>query len=159
MTMICSAPCSAPRTFPLQSQARSSETATAFSAVSYAIDSLQGNLMLSSLYGRGVTITLAVPTSRALQDAVLVRAAGQIWGIPELAVLDRVARSSLSPAPSVGSSNVQWSQHIVPLSPLAGAVGLSEREPSERVLVVSSPSGPVAFAVAADLGRRQVAAR
>ena len=128
-------------------------------AVSDAIDSLHGNLMLSSIDGRGVTITIAVPTSRALQDAVLVRAAGQIWGIPELAVLDRVERSSLSPAPPAGSSNVHWSEHIVPLRSFAGAVGLSEREPSERVLIVSSPSGPVAFAVAADLGRRQVAAR
>jgi two-component system chemotaxis sensor kinase CheA len=41
----------------------------------------------------------------------------------------------------------------------AEAVGLGEQQPPRRMLVVSSPTGPVGFLVESVIGRRQVAAR
>jgi CheY-like chemotaxis protein len=52
-----------------------------------------------------------------------------------------------------------WQGAPVPLVPFAEAVGLVEDEPVSRVVIASTPSGPVGLLVAAEIGRRQVAAR
>ena len=52
-----------------------------------------------------------------------------------------------------------WQEAPLPLVSFAEAVGLVEDEPLSRVIVASTPSGPVGFLVAAEIGRRQVAAR
>ncbi|NIS31095.1 MAG: hypothetical protein GWO04_14635, partial [Actinobacteria bacterium] len=100
----------------------------------------------------GTTVRVTVPTSRALQDAVLVRAGGQTWGVPGLAVIGRVPYPGDEP-------KVSWEGKQIPMASLAMAVGLVESDPLERVIVVTSPSGPVGLAVSEELGRRQVAAR
>ena len=56
--------------------------------VAAAAESLRGSVVLESEPGQGTRVIITVPTSRSLQDVVLVRAAGQIWGLPEIAVLD-----------------------------------------------------------------------
>jgi two-component system chemotaxis sensor kinase CheA len=127
--------------------------------VAAAIESLHGTIVLESEAGSGTRVIITVPTSRALQDAVLIRAAGQVWGIPEIAVLDRVPidRAELS----VGQSRLEmaWQGSVVPVSSFAEVVGLRDPADPTCILVVSSPVGPVGLSVAEDLGRRQVAAR
>jgi CheY-like chemotaxis protein len=102
-------------------------------------------------------VTITVPTSRSLQAVVLVRAAGQIWGLPEIAVLDTL------PAPSAGGRDgdrrASWQGAPLPTVSFAEAVGLSAKEPPGRLVVTSTPSGPVGFLVPEEIGRRQVAAR
>lgn len=127
--------------------------------VAEAVESLHGTIVLESEAGSGTRIVITVPTSRALQDAVLIRAAGQTWGIPELAILDRVPidRAEMS----VGQPRLEmaWQGSVVPVSSFADVVGLRDETDPTCILVVSSPVGPVGFSVAEDLGRRQVAAR
>jgi two-component system chemotaxis sensor kinase CheA len=118
-----------------------------------AVESLHGTLSFETTEGEGTTVRLVVPTSRALQDAVLVVAGGQTWGLPEIAVLDRV------PHPADGGTAMAWRDTEIPLRSFAEAVGLGESRPQTRVLVVTSASGPVGFTVASELGSRQVAAR
>jgi hypothetical protein len=50
--------------------------------VAAAVEALHGTVMLETHPGESTRVTITVPTSRALQDAVLVTAAGQTWGIP-----------------------------------------------------------------------------
>jgi chemosensory pili system protein ChpA (sensor histidine kinase/response regulator) len=102
---------------------------------------------------------VVVPTSRALQDAVLVLAAGQKWGIPAIAVLDRLAPEVAASSGEGVHRVMDWDGLQIPVRNFAAAVGLVESDPITRLLVVSSPSGPVAFAVAAEIGDRQVATR
>ncbi len=125
--------------------------------VAAAAESLRGNVVLESERGRGTRVTITVPTSRSLQDVVLVRAAGQTWGLPEIAVLDSlpVPRGE---AAEIGSQ-ITWQDAPLPLVAFAEAVGLPEDEPLTRVMVASTPAGPVGLLVAAEIGRRQVAAR
>jgi chemotaxis protein histidine kinase CheA len=120
--------------------------------VAAAVEALHGNLMIDTEERIGTTVKLTVPTSRALQDAVLVRAGGQMWGVPGLAVLGRV------PYPGDGST-VSWEGSQVPMASFAKAVGLVESDPLTRVVVVTSPTGPVGLAVSEEIGRRQVASR
>jgi two-component system chemotaxis sensor kinase CheA len=122
--------------------------------VAAAAESLRGSVVLESEPGRGTRVTITVPTSRSLQDVVLVRAAGQIWGLPEIAVLDSLA----GPAQS-GPSEFVWRGSTIPVISFAEAVGLTEEEVPGRLVVTSTPAGPVGFLVAEEIGRRQVAAR
>jgi len=118
-----------------------------------AVEALHGSLTMDTTPGEGTEVRIVVPTSRALQDAVLVVAAGQTWGLPEIAVLDR-----LPMGPDRGD-RMEWQGSSIPVRSFAEAVGLTEDEPPSRVVVVSSQAGPMGLAVERDLGSRQVAAR
>jgi len=128
-------------------------------SVAEAVEALHGTLVLDSEAGSGTRITITVPTSHALQDVVLFRSAGQMWGIPELAVIDRVAASTVELAETPIRTEMVWNGSSIPVMSFAETVGLRASNDSSSILVVSSPGGPVGFAVAEDLGQRQVAAR
>lgn len=129
------------------------------SDVAAAIEELHGTIALESSPGEGTLVTIVVPTSRALQDVVLITAAGHKWGIPEIAVLDRRPVSSGNIVGSGASRRMEWHGVEIPVRSFSEAVGLAETEPASRILVVSSQSGPVAFLVSTEIGARQVAAR
>ena len=121
-----------------------------------AAKSLRGSVVLKSEPGRGTRVTITVPTSRSLQAVVLVRAAGQIWGLPEIAVLDTLG----PPAGADGERpEVSWHGAPLPTVSFADAVGLVSKDPPGRLIVTSTPAGPVGFLVDEEIGRRQVAAR
>ncbi len=127
--------------------------------VAEAVEALHGTLVLESEAGSGTRITITVPTSHALQDAVLIRSAGQMWGIPEIAVIDRVSADSAEFIETPTRTEMIWNGTSVPVTSFAETVGLRAIGAPTCILVVSSPVGPVGFAVEEDLGRRQVAAR
>lgn len=129
------------------------------STVAQAVETLHGTVVLDSETGSGSRVVITVPTIRALQDAVLFRAAGQTWGIPELAVLERVPMVAAELSAGQARLEMAWRGMVVPVAPFADAVGLQDSSDDTTILVVSSPVGPVGLSVAEDLGRRQVAAR
>lgn len=127
--------------------------------VAEAVEALHGTLVLDSEAASGTKLTITVPTSHALQDAVLFRAAGQTWGIPEIAVIDRIPLDEIEFVETPSRTEMIWDGSSVPVTSFAETVGLRGLGEPTCVLVVSSPVGPVGFAVEEDLGRRQVAAR
>ncbi|MCH7584978.1 MAG: response regulator [Acidobacteria bacterium] len=127
--------------------------------VAEAVEALHGTLVLKSEAGSGTRLMITVPTSHALQDAVIIRAAGQMWGIPEIAVIDRVPIDSAEFVETPSRTEMIWNGTTIPVTSFAEAVGLRALGQPSSVLVVSSPVGPVGFSVEEDLGRRQVAAR
>lgn len=127
--------------------------------VAAAVEALQGTVVLDTRPGEGTRITITVPTSRALQDAVLVAAAGQTWGIPAIAVLDRLPLAAAGLRPVAGRLEMTWGGSSIPVMSLAEAVGLRDTREPGRVVVVSTSLGPTGFLVDEELGRRQVAAR
>lgn len=127
--------------------------------VAEAVEALHGSLTLETEPGKGTRVSITVPTSRALQDAVLFIAAGQTWGIPELAVLDRLPMDSVELLETPQRTEMTWQGVTLPVTTFAEAVGLRETGEVTKVLVVSSPVGPVGFMVVEELGHRQVAAR
>ena len=115
--------------------------------------------MLETEPGVGTRVVITVPTSRALQDAILIVAAGQTWGIPELAVLDRIPLDSVELTATDQRTEMDWRGTTLPVASFAEAVGLRETDELGTILVVSSPVGPVGLIVVEELGHRQVAAR
>jgi two-component system, chemotaxis family, sensor kinase CheA len=127
--------------------------------VARAVESLQGTLTFETEPGAGTRVVIAVPRSRALQDAVIVRSAGQAWGLPEISVLDSRPAAEIELREVGGRSEVDWSGRWIPAVPFAEAVGLRSAGTPQRMIVVSTTSGPVALLVEEETGRRQVAAR
>ena len=127
--------------------------------VAEAVEALHGTFVLRSEAGSGTRLVITVPTSHALQDAVIIRSAGQMWGIPEIAVIDRVPTDSVEFVETPSRTEMIWNGTTIPVTSFAETVGLRALGEPTHVLVVSSPVGPVGFSVEEDLGRRQVAAR
>ncbi len=128
-------------------------------AVTAAIEALHGSFRFETEPGQGTRVTLAVPTSRALQDAIIVRAAGQQWGIPETAIVDVRPIEAVEITKTPHRNELTWHDQQIPVASFAGAVGLGEREDSQYVVVLAGPVGPVALTVPDTLGQRQVAAK
>jgi chemotaxis protein histidine kinase CheA len=127
--------------------------------VAAAVEALYGTVVLDTRPGLGTRVTLTVPTSRALQDAVLVSAGGQTWGIPAIAVLDRLPLVAAAVRSAGERLEMQWGDGAIPLLSLAEALGLRDLTQPDRVVVVSTPLGATGLIVDQELGRRQVAAR
>jgi chemotaxis protein histidine kinase CheA len=128
-------------------------------AAAEAVEALHGTLTVETTPDAGTRLTMVVPTSRALQDAVLIVSAGQKWGIPEIAVLDRIPAGRVEFHGSGADLEMTWEGERIPVSAFAQAVGLTESEEAGRVLVVSTATGPVGFTVTEEIGARQVASR
>jgi len=129
------------------------------SAVTEAVEALHGTFTFDTAPGEGTTVVLVVPVSRALQDVILINVAGEQWGLPEIAVLDRLRVADI---PFVGTAphlTVEWEGASIPVYSFAYAAGLTSTEEPRDLLVVSIPSGPVGFLVDRVLGARQMAAR
>lgn len=118
--------------------------------VASAVETLQGTLSFESS-AAGTRVVLTVPQSRALQDALIVSAAGQSWGIPAISVLGIVDFPQ--------ADHLTWEDREVPVVPLTKALGLRSRRKPSLAVVVSTTAGPIGFGIDADLGTRQVAAR
>jgi len=128
-------------------------------AVTEAIEALHGTFTFETTPGEGTRVVLVVPVSRALQDVILINVAGEQWGIPEIAVLDRLRVADIPFAGTAPHLTFDWEGNRIPAYSFADAAGLTSTEEPRDLLVVSIPSGPVGFLVDRMLGARQMAAR
>ena len=126
--------------------------------VAQAVEALHGTMTFETDPGRGTRVVLTVPGSRALQDAIVIRSARQAWGIPEVAVLDHLRVAEVSDD-GVVPSVIEWGGGSIPVYSFAEAAGLTATDPPGSLVVVSSPGGPVAFAIDRVVGARQIAVR
>ncbi len=125
--------------------------------VAERIEDLHGSLELDTELGVGSKMTIAVPTSRALQDALIVRAGGQQWGFPEAAVADVVELAA--DVRASGRQEIMWMDQLIPLYDLAAVVGLRVADEPRHAVVLRNPLGATALAVAEVVGQRQIAAK
>jgi chemotaxis protein histidine kinase CheA len=127
--------------------------------VSERIEDLHGSLDLETKLGQGTKITIAVPTSRALQDALIVRSGGQQWGIPEAAVADVIDLAVADVRGDDRRRELMWMDQPIPLHGFAGVVGMRADEAPTHAVVLRNPLGATALTVAEVVGQRQVAAK
>ncbi|NNC74671.1 MAG: response regulator, partial [Acidimicrobiia bacterium] len=122
-----------------------------------AIESLNGSLHFESSE-MGTTVTFRVPTSRALQRALIVRTGSQQWGIPEAAVLDVLPMSEVEILEDKDRSEMLWREHRIVLTSLGDLIGHPGHK-DNVVIMLSSRSGPVAVCVPEVVESRDVAAK
>jgi two-component system chemotaxis sensor kinase CheA len=120
---------------------------------------LNGDISIRSERGKGTTFILTLPVSAALQNALIVRVAGQSLAIPErnVATVTEVERDQIR---RIGSGrSFLYRQAVLPLHDLGVLLGLSEIPEDDAraiqpVVVASSGRSLVGLEVAA-IERRQ----
>ncbi|MFQ5553822.1 MAG: response regulator [Acidimicrobiia bacterium] len=125
-------------------------------AVAQAVEALFGRVKLETTAGVGTSVTVTVPTSRALQRVVVVEEDGRRWGLPE-AVVDEVIPGAgaeidwRSAAPAL-----DWHGREVPVVPFGELVGAAAPGDPSYVVVVSHRLGEFAFTAESVTGVREV---
>ncbi|NQV06588.1 chemotaxis protein CheW, partial [bacterium] len=127
--------------------------------VAESVEALHGSVVIESTSGTGTKIRFTVPTSRALQDVILVRAGGQIWGLPAIAVDEVIPLPAAGVRSAANGEQMEWGGTPIDVISFAATVDLMPGNAPTDVVVVDSPVGPVGFTVDGVVGRRQVAAR
>lgn len=122
-----------------------------------AVEALLGSLHFES-DDMGTTVSMRVPTSRALQRALIVRAAGQQWGIPEAAVLDVLPLGQVELITGAGRTEFLWRGHRLILASMSDVIG-QPGDTDSTVVVLSSRSGPVGIGIPEVVESRDVAAK
>lgn len=128
--------------------------------VKTSIEKLRGKIEIESKEGEGTTFSMVLPLTLAIIDGMLVQAAGEIYIIPTLSVVEsfRPEREIVHAIKEKGEFVSLRGQHI-PVIRLSDVFDLpTERiEPWEGILVcVETEAGRIAIMVDELVGRQQV---
>ncbi|MDD4855238.1 MAG: chemotaxis protein CheA [Sulfuricurvum sp.] len=128
--------------------------------VKTSIEKLRGKIEIDSKEGEGTTFSMVLPLTLAIIDGMLVQAAGEIYIIPTLSVVEsfRPEKEIVHVLKGQGEFVSLRGQHI-PVIRLSDVFDLStERiEPWEGILVcVETDAGRIAIMVDELIGRQQV---
>jgi two-component system chemotaxis sensor kinase CheA len=129
-------------------------------AVKRAVEGVGGSIEIESAPGLGTRILLRLPLTVAVQPVLLVRAAGEVFGVPiakvhaaahaDVAALDRSRGEPMLPHGGV----------FVPVRELSTLLGFGARAPGPRAVVVADADGaPIGLAVDALLGHQDAVLR
>jgi two-component system chemotaxis sensor kinase CheA len=124
-------------------------------AVKRAVEAVGGALDLDSVPGRGTRVVLRLPLTVAVQPVLLVRAGGEVVGLPiakvhgatevEVAALDR----------SRGEPVLAHGGRLVPVRELAALLGFDAGARARAVVIADGDDAPVGLAVEALLGQQE----
>lgn len=128
-------------------------------AVGAAVELINGGVSIESRPSEGTVVTLSLPASLALRSVLLVRAGGQIWGIPEPAVLAVMPVGGAEFRPGDKRMELWYQGRPVPVAALASTLGIKEPEPLAWVVVLATTAGAMAVTVPKVLRRRRVAVK
>ncbi|KIM10137.1 MAG: chemotaxis protein CheA [Sulfuricurvum sp. PC08-66] len=128
--------------------------------VKTSIEKLRGKIEIESVEGQGTTFSMVLPLTLAIIDGMLVQAAGEIYIIPTLSVVEslRPEREIVHAFQEKGEFISLRGQHL-PIVRLGAYFGHEERriEPWEGILVcVETEMGRIALMVDELVGRQQV---
>jgi two-component system chemotaxis sensor kinase CheA len=125
-------------------------------AVKSQVESLGGNLEISSEVGRGTTVALLLPLTLAMLRVLLVERGGRAFGLP-LSSVEEVVRVEDTLSLS-GKTALEVRGRSIPLADLAMIIGDSAPKLPERppALIVSSTGRRVAVVVDGMVGEQEV---
>jgi two-component system chemotaxis sensor kinase CheA len=126
-------------------------------AVKRSVEALGGSLELDSQLGRGTRVTLRLPLTVAVVQLLLVRAGGEVLGLPITKVLGAVELPASAVQKSAASDVVGYGEQLVPAHDLARLLHLPpEGDRAIRPWVVmEGEDGNVALGVDALLGQEE----
>ncbi len=126
-------------------------------AVKRAVEGVGGTLELDSQPGRGTRVSLRLPLTVAVVQLLLVRAGGEVLGLPITKVLGavEVPEKALQHSPSMAL--ITHGQQLIPAHDLAGLLALPPEQPrSPRPYVVmETEEGKVALGVDGLVGQEE----
>ena len=126
-------------------------------AVKRSVESLGGALELDSQAGRGTRVTFRLPLTVAVVQLLLVRAGGEVLGLPITKVLGAVELPEGALQRSPSADLLSYGQQLVPAHDLARLLELPPGPPprARPWVVMESEEGTVALGVEALLGQEE----
>jgi two-component system chemotaxis sensor kinase CheA len=126
-------------------------------AVKRAVEGVGGTLELDSHPGRGTQVTLRLPLTVAVVQLLLVRAGGEVLGLPITKVLGAVEVPEKALQHSPSTALITHGQQLIPAHDLAGLLALPPEQPrSPRPYVVmETEEGNVALGVDSLVGQEE----
>jgi two-component system chemotaxis sensor kinase CheA len=126
-------------------------------AVKRSVESLGGAVELDSQLGRGTRITLRLPLTVAVVQLLLVRAGGEVLGLPITKVLGAVELPETAVQRSPSVNLISYGTQLVPAHDLARLLELPAPPPprTRPWVVMESEEGTVALGVEALLGQEE----
>jgi len=108
------------------------------------IESLRGNILIDSTYGKGATFTLVLPLTMAIIDGMVVRISSETYIIPTLSIVEsfRPSTDMLSTVTGRGEV-VMFREKLLPLFRLCEVFGDSSprKAATEGIVMVIEESG------------------
>lgn len=129
------------------------------SIVSELVEGVHGGMRIDSIAGKGTSVSVSLPSSLALQDILVVGAAGMRWGVPRAAVIAMVPYRSTDLVVDGWDLGYDHDGERLPFLSLCSLLGGVPAEPTEEVVVVATRAGPLALGVPEVLSNRLVAVK
>lgn len=126
--------------------------------LSQIVEEVFGSLEMTS-GPQGSSFVITMPSQKSLQSARLFKAGGMTWGIPASTVVGTAAVSATRIDVSEAGSTIQHENEIIPYSSFSAAAGLEVEGLPAEVLIIKTPSGPLALAVDEVLSTHEVATK
>lgn len=126
-------------------------------AVKRAVERVAGTLELSTGAGRGTRVAFRLPLTVAVLQLLLVRAGGEVVGLPITKVLGAVEETPSSVDRSSGAPVLRHGSGLLPIHGLAALLGFDEPAPRspQPFVVLETDREPVALAVEGLLGQEE----
>jgi two-component system chemotaxis sensor kinase CheA len=125
-------------------------------AVKRQVESVGGSVLIDTKPGRGTAVTLLLPVTLALLRVLIVRRAGQSFGLPLASVCEVVAIDQVMILG--GRTSILVREESVGLADLASALGIVSPDlpQASRALVVQGVNGRLALACEEVLAEQEV---
>ncbi|MCL1597960.1 MAG: response regulator, partial [Actinomycetia bacterium] len=117
------------------------------SRVTSIVEEVFGTMTMETAPGRGTTFVITLPAHRALQRAQVFTAGGHSWGLPESSVLAILSIQDVAISVTEHGSTIGYGTETVPYSSFAAVASLDVEGLPSQVVVIQSPTGPIALAV------------
>jgi two-component system chemotaxis sensor kinase CheA len=126
-------------------------------AVKRAVEAVGGNLELDSQPGRGTRVTLRLPLTVAVVQLLLVRAGGEVLGLPITKVLGAVEVPEHAVQQSPSTALITHGHQLVPAHDLAALLALPPEQPRNPrpYVVMETEEGNVALGVDGLVGQEE----
>jgi len=139
---------------------RASGRGVGMSVVKSAVDELSGAMYLESEPGVGTTFILDLPVTLAITDALIARAGGDTFAVPQGSVREVIEVATAAMLQVERNEMIPYRGGALPIVRLSQLFGMVEAA-SDRlhVFVVGSGSGALGIAVDRIIGQREIVVR
>ncbi len=127
--------------------------------VKKATTEIGGSVTIDSVLGKGTTVTLALPSTLALSQVLLMEAGGQRFGIPVMFVdtaLDREGAKDLSDG---NRSLVSWKNEVIPATSISEVLRTEQKDDEKSLLVLKAGGYKAGYWVRNLIGVEEMAVR
>ena len=142
---------------------RESGRGVGMDVVKRTVEALNGTLSLTTEFNRGTTFCIELPLTLAIADALIVRASGETYAVPQTAVREVLEVEPSAVRALERNEIISYRDGVLPLLRLSKVFNLTDRAPARdhafHVFVTGTGSNALGIAVDRVVGHREILVR